>query len=106
MIPMRQIGQALVVYPGVSSSSDIYKKKTHTQWKIRRYKSTSLFQITVGYNQWCPRLHHKKRTSNSLKCIQYKQFPQYTQYKQFPQKEEKDEMEEKLVYFKRRKRGG
>ena len=91
-----------------------YVKKT-TQWKIRIYKSTSLFQITVGYNQWCPRLHHKKRTSNSLKCIQYKQFPQYIQYKQFPQyiqykqfpqKEEKDEMEEKVVYFKRRKRGG
>ena len=82
------------------------KKKKHTQWKIRRYKSTSLFQITIGYNQWCPRLHHKKRTSNSLKCIEYKQFPQYTQYKQFPQKEEKDEMEEKVVYLKRRKRGG
>ena len=40
--------------------------KKKTQWKIRRYKSTSLFQITVGYNQWCPRLHHKKRTRNSL----------------------------------------
>ena len=44
----------------------VKKKKKNTQWKIHRYKSTSLFQITVGYNQWCPRLHHKKRTSNSL----------------------------------------
>ena len=33
--------------------------KKNTQWKIRRYKSTSLFQITVGYNQWCHRLHQK-----------------------------------------------
>ena len=41
-------------------------QKKNTQWKIRRYKSTSLLQITVGYNQWCPRLHHKKRTSDSL----------------------------------------
>ena len=76
--------------------------KKNTQWKIRRYKSTSLFQITIGYNQWCPRLHHKKRTSNSLKCIQ---FPQYTQYKRFPQKEEKDEMEEKVVDLQKKKRG-
>ena len=42
------------------------KEKKKTQWKIRRYKSTSLFQITVGYNQWCPQLHHKKLISNSL----------------------------------------
>ena len=41
-----------------------------------------------------------------IRGIQYKQFPQYTQYKQFPQKEEKDAMEEKVVNFKRRKRGG
>ena len=46
--------------------SDISNKKKHTQWKIRRYKSTSLLQITVGYNQWCPRLHHTKHTSDSL----------------------------------------
>ena len=84
------------------------RKKKYIQWKIHRDKSTSLFQITAGYNQWCPRLHHRGAysTSNSLKYLQYKQFPQYIQYKQFPQKEEKDEMEEKVVHFKRRKRGG
>ena len=38
------------------------KKKKNIQWKIHRYKITSLFQITAGYNQWCPRLHHKGHT--------------------------------------------
>ena len=38
------------------------KKDIYIQWEIHRYKSTSLFQITAGYNQWCPRLHHKRHT--------------------------------------------
>ena len=42
------------------------KKKKNIQWKIHRYKSTSLFQITAGYNQWCPRLHHKRHTVQAI----------------------------------------
>ena len=45
-----------------------YVKEKNTQWKIHR--STSLFQITVGYNQCCPRLHHKKHTVQAIPSIQ------------------------------------
>ena len=41
-------------------------KEKNIQWKIHRNKSTSLFQVTVGYNQWCPRLHHKKHTVQAI----------------------------------------
>ena len=80
-----------------------YVKKKKTQWKIRRYKSTSLFQITVGYNQWCPRLHHKKRTSNSLKKKRRKRWD--GRESGLFQKKKKRGMEEKVVDFKKR-RGG
>ena len=97
------------------------KKKTHTQWKIRRYKSTSLFQITVGYNQWCPRLHHKKRTSNSLNAysisnslnthstsnsLKKKRRKRWDGRESglFQQKKKRG-MEEKVVDFKKKKRG-
>ena len=44
----------------------LVKKKKNIQWKIHRYKSTSLFRITAGYNQWCPRLHHKEHTVQAI----------------------------------------
>ena len=34
--------------------------------KFIRYKTTSLFQIMAGYNQWCPRLHHKRHTVQAI----------------------------------------
>ena len=98
-----------------------YVKKKKTQWKIRRYKSTSLFQITVGYNQWCPRLHHKKRTSNSLNAysisnslnthstsnsLKKKRRKRWDGRESgLFQKKKKRGMEEKVVDFKKR-RGG
>ena len=97
------------------------KKNTHTQWKIRIYKSTSLFQITVGYNQWCPRLHHKKRTSDSLNAysisnslnthstsnsLKKKRRKRWDGRESgLFQKKKKRGMEEKVVDFKKKKRG-
>ena len=63
MIPRRQVGRAMVVYSNVS--------KKYIQWKIHRNKSTSLFQITAGYNQWCPRLHHRGHTVQAIPSNTY-----------------------------------
>ena len=98
-----------------------YVKKKNTQWKIRRYKSTSLFQITVGYSQWCPRLHHKKRTSDSLNAysisnslnthstsnsLKKKRRKRWDGRESgLFQKKKKRGMEEKVVDFKKKKRG-
>ena len=98
------------------------KKKKKIQWEIHRYKSTSLFQITAGYNQWCPRLHHKRHTVQAIPSIHTEQaIPSIHTVQAIPskrrkrcdgresgsfQKKKKRGMEEKMVDFKKRGEGG
>ena len=62
-LPRQPIGRALVICSDVLNGSSIVRKKIYIyNGKFIRYKTTSLFQIMAGYNQWCPRLHHKRHT--------------------------------------------
>ena len=82
------------------------------------YKTTSLFQITAGYNQWCPRLHHKRRTVQAIPSIHTVQaIPSISTIQAIPSKRRKGAreekmagaLEEKVVDFKKKKkkkRGG
>ena len=74
-------------------------KKKNIQWKIHRNKSTSLFQVTIGYNQWCPRLHDKKHTVQAIPSMRT------VQAKKKKRGGKKKGMEEKVVDFKKKKEG-
>ena len=79
----------------------------YIQWEIRRHKSTSLFQITAGYNQWCPRLHHKRYTVQAIPSILTIQaipsihteqaIPSINTVQAIPSKRRKGALEDKVV---------
>ena len=63
-LPRQPIGRALVICSDVLYGSSIVRKKKIYIYngKFIRYKTASLFQTKAGYNQWWPRLHHKRHT--------------------------------------------
>ena len=75
-----------------------YVKKKNAQWKIRRHKSISLFQMNHV------RLQSMVSPITSLKAHSTSKFPQRTQYKQFPQKKKKKDKGERQNEKKTRKR--
>ena len=88
----------------------VKKQKKYIQWKIHRNKSTSFFQVTVGYNQWCPRLHHKKRTVQAIPSMHTVQaVPSIHTVQAIPSKRKKGKkmgMEEKAVDLKKKEKDG